>query len=215
MVSSDQREDRAPTSTAVTPVATTATDDSVDADPPMVPPRRAPGRGVRSQLRRVAYGVYYLLPPPLRRRLVRLAMARYTVGAVALVYDADDPGRMLLLRQPRAVGWSLPAGLLQRGERPVDGCVRELAEETGLRLPPEAMTPAVPNAVVHSRGMWVDVVFETRVSAAAVTVTVDGTEVTDAAWHRLDNLPPLTVATARLLSYYGIGPYADYPEARA
>jgi len=34
------------------------------------------------------------------------------------------------------------------------------------------------------------------------------------AWHRLDNLPPLTIATARLLSHYGIGPYADYPEVR-
>lgn len=179
----------------------------------VTPAARRP-RGVRSWLRRAAYGVYFFLPPPLRRRIVRLAMARYTVGAVALVYDSEQPGRMLLLRQPRSVGWSLPAGLLQRGERPVDGCVRELAEETGLRLSAEDLTPAVPNAVVHTRGMWVDVVFEARVPASAVTLHVDQAEVTEAAWHRLDNLPPLTVATARLLSYYGIGPYVDYPEIR-
>jgi hypothetical protein len=48
-----------------------------------------------------------------------------------------------------------------------------------------------------------------------VTLQADGAEVIEAAWHRLDNLPPLTIATARLLSYYGIGPYADYPEVRA
>lgn len=172
-------------------------------------------RRARTYLRRAAYGLYFLLPPRLRRRLVRLAMARYTVGAVALVYDTDQPDRLLLLRQPRAMGWSLPAGLLDRGERPVDGCVRELAEETGLRLPAEEMTAAVPNAVVHTRGQWVDMVFEARVSAGAVTLEVDGTEISEAAWYRLDALPPLTVATARLLSYYGIGPYREYPEVRA
>jgi hypothetical protein len=59
------------------------------------------------------------------------------------------------------------------------------------------------------------VVFEASVSASAVTLSWDGAEVLEAAWHRLDNLPPLTHSTARLLSYYGIGPYADYPEVRA
>ncbi len=48
-----------------------------------------------------------------------------------------------------------------------------------------------------------------------MTLRPDGAEVIEAAWHPLDNLPPLTIATARLLSYYGIGPYADYPEVRS
>jgi ADP-ribose pyrophosphatase YjhB (NUDIX family) len=168
-------------------------------------------------LRRLGYKLFYLVPRRLRRRLVRLIMGHYTVGAVALVRDADQPspGRLLLLRQPPGVGWSLPAGLLRRGERPIDGCVRELAEESGIQLTAADLTPAVPNAVVHTRGMWVDTVFEASVPASAVTLQPDGAEIIDAAWHRLDNLPPLTIATARLLSYYGIGPYADYPEVRA
>ena len=37
-------------------------------------------------------------------------------------------------------------------------------------------------------------------------------EVIEAAWHRLDSLPPLTVSTSQLLAHYGIGPYKDYPE---
>jgi ADP-ribose pyrophosphatase YjhB (NUDIX family) len=169
-----------------------------------------------ARLRWLGYRTFYLLPLRLRRRLVRLVMAHYTVGAVALVRDSDlpRPGRLLLLRQPPGVGWSLPAGLLRRGERPIDGCVRELAEETGIRLTAADLTPAVPNAVVHTKGLWVDTVFEASVPASAVTLQADGAEVVDAAWHRLDNLPPLTIATARLLSYYGIGPYADYPEVR-
>lgn len=172
-------------------------------------------RRVRSGVRRAAYGVYYLVPPKLRRRLIRLALGRYTVGAVALVYDSDQPGRMLLLRHPRAVGWSLPAGLLRRRERPVDGCARELAEETGLRLRAEDLTPATPNAIVDTGRVWVDTVFEARVPGSTVTFEVDGAEIAEIAWHRLDRLPPLTVATARLLAHYGIGPYKDYPEARA
>jgi len=73
------------------------------------------------RLRRFGYGVFYTLPGGLRRRLVRLIVGKYIVGAVALVRDseASGAGRLLLLRQPPGVGWSLPAGLLERGERPV------------------------------------------------------------------------------------------------
>lgn len=172
--------------------------------------------GFASQARKLGYRTFYRLPRVVRRRLVRLALARYTVGAVALVRDSEAPapGRLLLLRQPPGLGWNVPAGLLKRHERPIDGCARELAEETGIALRPDDLTPATPNAVVHSRGMFVDTVFEASVPASAVVLTADGAEVLEAAWHRLDSLPPLTIATARLLSYYGIGPYADYPEVR-
>src|SRR4029453_3869224 len=109
---------------------------------------------VAGQLRRLGYRAFYVLPPRLRRRLVRLAMAQYIVGAVALVRDSDlpTPGRLLLLRQPPGVGWSLPAGLLRRGERPVDGCVRELAEETGVDVTAADFAPAGPSAVGHTVG---------------------------------------------------------------
>jgi ADP-ribose pyrophosphatase YjhB (NUDIX family) len=185
------------------------------ADVAAAPERRTNRRSARIRLRRLVYATIFLIPPRTRRRLVRLVLGRYTVGAVALVRDAEQPVRMLLLRQPRSVGWSLPAGLLRRGERPVDGCARELAEESGIRLRPEDLTPAVPNALVHTSGRWVDVVFEATVAASTVALEVDGGEIIDAGWYPVDNLPPLTPSTARLLSYYGIGPYADYPEVRA
>jgi hypothetical protein len=57
-------------------------------------------------------------------------------------------------------------------------------------------------------------VFEASVPASTTTLRVDGAEVLEAGWHALDNLPPLTAATAHLLGYYDIGPYADYPETR-
>jgi ADP-ribose pyrophosphatase YjhB (NUDIX family) len=159
-------------------------------------------------VRRLAYALFYRLPQRVRLTLVRLGTPTYTVGAVILLRDAEaePPGRLLLLRQPPGRGWSLPGGLLAHRELPADGARRELYEETGLRLPPGDLTPAMPNAIVHTKGRWVDLVFEGAVPASTAALRVDGAEVQEAAWHPLDQLPRLTTATARLLAQYGIGP---------
>lgn len=56
-------------------------------------------------------------------------------GAVAVLVR-DEGGRVLLVRQRRegAGGplWEVPAGTLERGERPLAAAKRELAEEAGL-----------------------------------------------------------------------------------
>jgi ADP-ribose pyrophosphatase len=56
-------------------------------------------------------------------------------GAVAVLVR-DRAGRVLLVRQHRegAGGplWEIPAGVLERGERPLAAAQRELWEETGL-----------------------------------------------------------------------------------
>lgn len=162
----------------------------------------------------VAYRAFYRLPSRWRRRLVRMVKPRFTVGAVVLVRDADapEPGRLLLLRQPPGRAWSLPGGLLNRHELAVDGAARELAEETGIRLPTGELSEGVPNAIVHIDGRWIDLVFLTRVPADT-PVTVDGAEVYEATFHPIDGLPPLTVQTARLLAYFGMGPYVACPGA--
>jgi 8-oxo-dGTP pyrophosphatase MutT (NUDIX family) len=166
----------------------------------------------RGRLRAWTYRTFYRLPGRWRRRIVRTFQPTYTIGAVAIVRDPQR-GRILLLRQPPGAGWSLPAGLMDRGETPAQCAARELGEETGIKLPAEALRAANPNAIVHTRGQWVDVVFEAEVEPGAALV-VDAAEVIEAAWHRLDSLPPLTVSTSQLLAHYGMGPYKDYPEVR-
>jgi 8-oxo-dGTP pyrophosphatase MutT (NUDIX family) len=169
-------------------------------------------RGARHTLRKLFYSGFYRLPARWRRRLVRLIKQRFTVGAVVLV-RTTDPDRLLLLRQPPGNGWSLPAGLMDRGERPIQCAVRELAEETGIRLTPADLEAAVPNVLVH-KGGWIDCVFHARVPPDTA-VSVDGAEVYEAVFHSVDALPPLTVPTARLLGNYGLGPYTEYPETRS
>jgi ADP-ribose pyrophosphatase YjhB (NUDIX family) len=145
----------------------------------------------------------------MRVKLVRLLVPKYIMGAVVFMRDSEaaEPGRLLLLRQPPGRGWTLPAGLLRKREEPIVGALRELGEETGVALTVDDLRPAVPNAVVHSRG-WVDMVFEATVPASTTELKVDGAEVWEAAWHPLDDLPRLTDPTARLLGRYGMGPLA-------
>jgi 8-oxo-dGTP diphosphatase len=162
------------------------------------------------RLRGYAYQTFYRLPVSVRRRLVRLVVPKYLVGAVTIVRDshAADPGRLLLLRQPPGRRWGLPAGLLKRYEPPAVGAARELFEEAGVRIGPDDLEPARPNAIVHALG-WVDMVFVGTVPAATTTLTVDGGEVLEARWFPMDDLPPLTPNTELLLGVYGIGPAGD------
>ena len=161
------------------------------------------------RVRGYAYQMFYRMPGSMRRHLVRLIVPKYLVGAVTVIKDseADGAGRLLLLRQPPGRRWGLPAGLLKKHEPPAEAAARELFEESGVAISPESLTPAVPNAIVHPRGV-VDTVFFGSVPASTTPLVVDGGEVLEAAWFPLDDLPPLTSNTAVLLSVYGMGPWA-------
>jgi 8-oxo-dGTP diphosphatase len=167
---------------------------------------------IHGRLRGVAYQTFYRLPHPVRRRIVRLLVPKYLVGAVTIVRDSEaaEPGRLLLLRQPPGRSWGLPAGLLKKHEPPAVGAARELQEESGVVIAPDDLTPAVPNAIVHAKG-WVDTVFLGSVPAGSTPLVVDGGEVLEARWFPLDDLPRLTVNTEILLGVYGLGPRAAQP----
>jgi ADP-ribose pyrophosphatase YjhB (NUDIX family) len=171
-----------------------------------------PVRKTSSALRSLGYRVFYRLPKVVRRRIVRIATPTYTVGAVMLVYSPDRT-KLLLLKQPPGYGWGLPAGLLERHERPEAAAIRELHEETGIELAPTDISVASPSAVIHVRGRWVDTVFTAEVDPDSVELSVDGAEIWDARWWPVDALPPITVAASRLLAHYQLGPYANYPES--
>ncbi|WP_020554043.1 DUF6332 family protein [Embleya scabrispora] len=64
----------------------------------------------------------------------------YTV-TTAFVLALDGLGRTLLTRVDRpGRGWEVPGGHLDPGETPAGAAARELAEEAGLRMPPERLT---------------------------------------------------------------------------
>ncbi len=56
----------------------------------------------------------------------------HSVGVFASLFD--DAGRIVLVHQNyRGHCWSQPGGRLETGEAPVDGALREIFEETGVR----------------------------------------------------------------------------------
>jgi 8-oxo-dGTP diphosphatase len=75
-------------------------------------------------------------------------MSKETVPCVgAVVYDRS--GRLLLIRrgQPPGQGlWSLPGGRVEPGETDHQAVVREVAEETGLRVRPGRLLGTVLRA---------------------------------------------------------------------
>lgn len=129
-------------------------------------------------------------PAPLRRTIVRAGTPGFTVGAVVAIEHGD---RVLFLRQPHRDGWSLPGGLLDRGERAADAVVREVFEETGLRI--EVGMPLT--CQVNARVRRVDVIFRLAVDVEP-GVRVGG-EAKDHRWLRLDEVPEADAPTMEIL----------------
>lgn len=106
------------------------------------------------------------LPAPVRRGLVRAGTPSFTVGAVAAI---EHESRLLFLRQPHRPGWSLPGGLLERGEPPNAAVVREVREETGIDIEVGLPLTCLVNAAVRR----VDIIYLVPVNDRP-TFTVGG-----------------------------------------
>jgi ADP-ribose pyrophosphatase YjhB (NUDIX family) len=140
---------------------------------------------ILTEVRRRAYAIvltiFRWLPPPVRRGLVRAGTPSFTVGAVCAI---EHHGSLLMLRQPHRPGWTLPGGLLERGETAAEAVVREVFEETHLRV-----EVGVPLTVkVNPRVRRVDVVFHIAVDSRPDARA--GGEATDARWLRPEEVAP-------------------------
>lgn len=111
-----------------------------------------------------------------------------TVGWVVLGFAFDDADRVLLIEQPWADGCLAPGGILDPGESFPETVVRELEEETGVRV-----SPVRPHAVdeftfVNERtgetGGWTSVTFEATAETTDINVDpgLDDETILDADW---------------------------------
>src|SRR5947207_15257212 len=95
-----------------------------------------------------------------------LAVDGRRAAAVAIVLLGDAEGRACFLLTRRASGlrqharqWALPGGRLEPGESAVDGARRELAEEVGLVLDPDAALGVLDDYPTRSGFLITPVVF--------------------------------------------------------
>jgi len=142
-------------------------------------------------LLRTALSGFGRLPAWVRRRAVHAGAPSFTVGAVVVLTDVR--GWVLLVRQRHSAGWTLPGGLLRRGETPEHALTREVGEEIAVELP-AALPP--PFAVVDAGARRVDLVYTLRSDQQP---RPDGVEVTDAQWFAPTAWPQCARATAEVL----------------
>lgn len=120
-------------------------------------------------------------------------------GITGVVLDAAD--RILLVRRADDGRWSLPAGILEPGEQPAVGIVREIHEETAVEaeveelVSVEALPPsAYPNG---DQVQYLDLCFRCRPLRGEARVNDD--ESLEVAWFPLDALPHLSARELRCL----------------
>ncbi|WP_327258184.1 NUDIX hydrolase [Streptomyces sp. NBC_01244] len=124
-------------------------------------------------------------------------------GVVAAVIDEDQ--RVLLQRRSAAdQRWTLLSGILEPGEDPAPAVVREVAEETGVRVVVERLV-AVTNSppVRHGNGdraQYFEVLFACRPAEAGQAPQVCDDESYEVGWFPLDALPPMTERMRELIA---------------
>lgn len=120
-------------------------------------------------------------------------------GVTAVV--VDDAGRVLLGRRADTGAWALVAGVMDPGEQPAETVVREVWEETAVRVVPERVTSVLtqpptryPNGDVCE---YVDITFRCR--PVGGTARVNDDESLEVAWFAPDAVPPLAPLVRRRL----------------
>ncbi|MFK5635009.1 DUF4031 domain-containing protein [Ornithinimicrobium sp. LYQ103] len=95
-----------------------------------------------------------------------------STSAAVVIVSTPARGEIVLVRSAGRDGWAPPGGKRDAGESVREGAVREVAEETGLRLAPEVLTPVGYERIVvqhgHGTGSWRDGVNLLAVLAAPV-----------------------------------------------
>jgi len=111
-------------------------------------------------------------------------------GASAIVHD--ESGRVLLVRRGDNGRWSLPAGMIDPGEQPADAVVREVLEETGVRVEVERLGGVATHPVRYPNGdecNYLHVWFHCRPVGGAARA--DGDESLAVDWFERPALPEL------------------------
>lgn len=112
----------------------------------------------------------------------------------------EDTPRVLLIKRKHAPDqdcWALPGGFVNENERLGDAAARELVEETNVHVIEMEQLLAAGDPGRDPRGWTVSIVYLARVDECIEATASDDAK--DAAWFRIDDLPPLAFDHAMIL----------------
>ena len=125
----------------------------------------------------------------------------------------DEAGRVLLHCRSDTGEWSLLSGILEPGEDPAAGVMREVEEETGVRVAVERLAAVtVSPRVRHPNGdlaQYLELVFACRPAPPGQAGRADGDESLEVAWFPPDALPPVRGSVRERIAIVA----ADSPQA--
>ncbi len=112
-----------------------------------------------------------------------------------------DGAVVLVARRFEPLGWALPGGFVDPGEKVGDAAVREAKEETGLDITLQSLLHVYSDPRRDPRRPTLSVVF----TATATGELVAGDDAGDARWFPLDALPsPIVFDHAAILADYRV-----------
>jgi len=115
---------------------------------------------------------------PLRESIFS-RLSPLVAGTAAII---DDDGKMLLMRRSDNRLWNMPGGILEVGETPAAGVVREALEETGVRCEPIALVG------VYDNRMWETGVIQHLYKFTFLCKPLDEGQLRDPASHAVETL---------------------------
>ena len=134
----------------------------------------------------------------LRRVCDRCGFVHFRDPKVAVAVFVAQEGKVLLVRrrmQPGRGKWALPAGFVDYGEDPREAAVREVEEETGVRVALAELVDVLPGDT-PGQGATIVIVYAARVLDGVVKAQDD---VDEAAFFAPDALPELAFASTRMV----------------
>ena len=115
------------------------------------------------------------------------------------VIIAMNSGIVLIRRKNTPLGWALPGGFVDEGERVEDAAIREALEETGLNVRLEALLYVYSDPARDKRQHTLSVVF----TASADGTPIGADDAAEAGVFSLDALPaPIVFDHAAILEDY-------------
>ncbi len=121
----------------------------------------------------------------------RIVRPRFRVAVAAMMFD--EGGRILLFKHTyRKLEWGIPAGSLEYDERPENAIVREMLEETGMKIQVERLALAESSKDDHH----VSLIYQCRIVDG---IFRESDEISEVKYFDVDNLPPMLFAEKELI----------------